>query len=101
MSELELSLFRQRSQEALRQKARRGALFLRVATGYVEAGRDRIGKATADFGPEVVINPPPSRACAGAVLTLDAVCTALLDALFREDKLRNEASVGQAALKVE
>jgi DNA invertase Pin-like site-specific DNA recombinase len=33
MSELELSLFRQRSQEALRQKARRGALFLRVATG--------------------------------------------------------------------
>src|SRR5215813_12985444 len=28
MSELELSLFRQRSQEALKQKARRGALFL-------------------------------------------------------------------------
>ena len=44
MSELELSLFRQRSQEALRQKARRGALFLRVATGYVKAGRDRIEK---------------------------------------------------------
>jgi len=33
MSELELSLFRQRSQEALKQKARRGALFLRVAAG--------------------------------------------------------------------
>ena len=44
MSELELSLFRQRSQEALRQKARRGALFLRVATGYVKASRDRIEK---------------------------------------------------------
>src|ERR1700740_1124333 len=44
MSELELSLFRQRSQEALRQKARRGALFLRVATGYVKARRDRIEK---------------------------------------------------------
>src|SRR5689334_2611356 len=44
MSELELSLFRQRSQEALRQKARRGALFLRVATGYVKANRDRIEK---------------------------------------------------------
>ena len=44
MSELELSLFRQRSQEALRQKARRGALFLRVAAGYVKAGRDRIEK---------------------------------------------------------
>jgi hypothetical protein len=42
MSELELSLFRQRSQEALRQKARRGALFLRVAAGYVKVGRDRI-----------------------------------------------------------
>jgi DNA invertase Pin-like site-specific DNA recombinase len=44
MSELELSLFRQRSQEALKQKARRGALFLGVAAGYVKAGRDRIEK---------------------------------------------------------
>src|SRR2546423_5083991 len=42
MSELELSLFLQRSQEALKQKARRGALFLSVAAGYVRAGRDRI-----------------------------------------------------------
>jgi DNA invertase Pin-like site-specific DNA recombinase len=42
MSELELSLFRQRSHEALRQKARRGALFLGVAAGYVKSGRDRI-----------------------------------------------------------
>src|SRR6202140_4886960 len=44
MSELELSLFRQRSQEALKQKARRGALFLGVAARYVKVGRDRIGK---------------------------------------------------------
>jgi DNA invertase Pin-like site-specific DNA recombinase len=44
MSELELSLFRQRSQEALRQKARRGALVLGVAAGYVKVGRDRIEK---------------------------------------------------------
>jgi len=44
MSELELSLFRQRSQEALKQKARRGALFLRVAAGYVKAGREQIEK---------------------------------------------------------
>ena len=44
MSELELSMFRQRSQEALKQKARRGALFLRVAAGYVKAGSDRIEK---------------------------------------------------------
>jgi DNA invertase Pin-like site-specific DNA recombinase len=44
MSELELSLFRQRSQEALKQKARRGALFLGVAAGYGKTGRDRIEK---------------------------------------------------------
>jgi len=37
MSELELSLFRQRSQEALKQKARRGALLLRVSAGYVQS----------------------------------------------------------------
>src|SRR5580693_5181939 len=44
MSELELSLFRQRSHEALKQKARRGVLFLGVAAGYVRIGRDRIDK---------------------------------------------------------
>ena len=44
MSELELSLFRQRSHEALKQKARRGALFLGVAAGYVRTGRDWIEK---------------------------------------------------------
>ena len=44
MSELELSLFRQRSQEALKQKARRGALILGVAAGYVKVGRERIEK---------------------------------------------------------
>ena len=44
MSELELSLFRQRSQQALKQKASRGALILGVAAGYVRVGRDRIEK---------------------------------------------------------
>ena len=44
MSEMELSLFRQRSLEALKQKARRGELFLNVAVGYVKAQRDRIEK---------------------------------------------------------
>jgi hypothetical protein len=44
MSELELSLFRQRSQEALKQKARRGALVLGVAAGYIKVGRERIEK---------------------------------------------------------
>jgi DNA invertase Pin-like site-specific DNA recombinase len=44
MSELELSLFRQRSQEALKQKASRGALILGVAAGYVKVWRDRIEK---------------------------------------------------------
>lgn len=42
MSELELSILRARSIEALKQKARRGELFLAVAIGYVRAGRDRI-----------------------------------------------------------
>jgi len=42
MSELELSLLRARSMEALRQKARRGELFSTVAVGYVRAGRGKI-----------------------------------------------------------
>ena len=45
MSELELSILRARSIEALKQKARRGELFLTVAVGYAKAGRDRIEKA--------------------------------------------------------
>ena len=44
MSDFELSMFRQRSQEALKQKARRGALVLGVAAGYVKVGRDRVEK---------------------------------------------------------
>jgi excisionase family DNA binding protein len=42
MSEMELSILRQRSLEALRQKARRGELFLNVAVGYVKVRHDRI-----------------------------------------------------------
>jgi DNA invertase Pin-like site-specific DNA recombinase len=42
MSELELSLLRARSMEALKQKARRGELFFTVAVGYVKVGRDQI-----------------------------------------------------------
>ena len=44
MSEMELSVFRQRSIEATKQKARRGELFLTVAVGYVKAGGDCIEK---------------------------------------------------------
>jgi len=44
MSEMELSIFRQRSVEARRQKARRGELFLTVAVGYVKTDDDRIEK---------------------------------------------------------
>lgn len=44
MSEMELSILRQRSYEALRQKARRGELFMTVAIGYVRIGQDRIDK---------------------------------------------------------
>src|ERR1019366_5475717 len=42
MSELELSLLRARSMEALKQKARRGELFFTVAVGYVKLGHDKI-----------------------------------------------------------
>ena len=44
MSEMELSILRQRSLEALRQKARRGELFLNVAVGYVKVRHDRIAR---------------------------------------------------------
>src|SRR5437016_11056140 len=41
MSEMELSVFRQRSREAVQQKARRGEMFSMVAIGYVKTD-DRI-----------------------------------------------------------
>ena len=44
MSEMELSIFRQRSAEARAQKARRGELFTIVAVGYVKTDDDRIEK---------------------------------------------------------
>lgn len=43
MSEMEVSVFRQRSREAIRQKARRGELFLTLAVGYVKHD-DRVEK---------------------------------------------------------
>ena len=43
LSEMELSMLRHRSEEALRRKARRGELFLTVAVGYVRVGRDEVG----------------------------------------------------------
>src|SRR3954465_10654176 len=42
MSEMELSILRQRSLEALRQKARRGELFVNVAVGFVRVRHDHI-----------------------------------------------------------
>ena len=44
MSEMELSMLRHRSEEALRRKARRGKLFMTVAVGYVRVGRDEVAK---------------------------------------------------------
>ena len=44
MSEMESSVFRQRSVEAMRQKARRGELHLTVAVGYVKTDDNRIEK---------------------------------------------------------
>jgi hypothetical protein len=42
LSEMELSTLRQRSFEALMQKARRGELLMSVAVGYIRASNDRI-----------------------------------------------------------
>jgi len=42
MSEMELSILRQRSMEALKQKAKRGELFTTVAIGYLRVRHDRI-----------------------------------------------------------
>ena len=44
MSEMELSIFRQRSAEARKQKAKRGELFTIVAVGYLKTDDDRIEK---------------------------------------------------------
>src|SRR5712672_3690534 len=44
MSELETSMFRQRSMEAMKQKARRGELFMTVAVGYDKTDDDRIDR---------------------------------------------------------
>lgn len=44
ISEMELASFRERAQAALRQKAQRGALFMRVPVGYVKAPDDRVEK---------------------------------------------------------
>jgi DNA invertase Pin-like site-specific DNA recombinase len=44
MSEMELSILRQRAGEARKQKARRGELFANVAVGYLKTEDDRIEK---------------------------------------------------------
>src|ERR1700704_1455111 len=44
MSEMELSVFRQRSTEAIKQKAERGELFRTAAVGYLKTDDDRIEK---------------------------------------------------------
>jgi DNA invertase Pin-like site-specific DNA recombinase len=44
ISEMELTILRQRSQEAIKQKARLGKIFTGVAVGYVRVKKDRIEK---------------------------------------------------------
>jgi len=44
ISEMELASFRQRAHEAMKQKAKRGELFSRVAVGYVRTFDDRLEK---------------------------------------------------------
>ena len=46
MSEMKLSLFRHRSLEPLKQKARRGELFLTLAIGYLKTSHDRDRKGS-------------------------------------------------------
>ena len=57
MSEMELSLFRQRSLEALKQKARRGELFLTVAVGFLKVRHDRIEKDRIAAVVEILAGP--------------------------------------------
>src|ERR1700747_1821785 len=56
MSEMELSVFRQRSREAVQQKAGRGELFAAVAIGYVKTDDDRLEK-DPDRGIQDAIGP--------------------------------------------
>lgn len=44
ISEMELASFRQRAHEAIKQKAKRGELFMRVPVGYVRCDDDRLEK---------------------------------------------------------
>jgi len=44
ISEMELASFRQRAHEAMKQKAKRGELFMRVPIGYVRTFDDRLDK---------------------------------------------------------
>lgn len=44
ISEMELASFRQRAQEAMKQKAKRGELFVRLPVGYVRTFDDRLEK---------------------------------------------------------
>ena len=44
ISEMEVASFRQRAQEAMKQKAKRGELFMRVPIGYVRTFDDRLEK---------------------------------------------------------
>lgn len=44
ISEMEVASFRQRAHEAIKQKARRGELFMRVPVGYVRSVDDRLEK---------------------------------------------------------
>ena len=56
MSEMELSMLRQRSQEALKLKAQRGELFTSVAIGYVrDVGGNRVEKDLDQRVREVLI----------------------------------------------
>src|ERR1700694_1206859 len=92
MSEMELSLFRQRSIEARKQKARRGELFLTVAVGYSKTDDDRIERN-------------PNRRVQDAIILLFAKFTELQTVrqvlvLMRQEQIPLPA-IGQAGRQIE
>ena len=96
MSEMETSVFRQRSMEAMKQKARRGELFLTVAVGYEKTEDDRIEK-TPDRGVQDAIDLGVLEVCR----TADRSPGAGVDAAGTNPAPGNRAKSGSATAGME
>jgi hypothetical protein len=80
MSEMELSVLRQRLLEALKQKARRGELFMTVAIGYVRVRHNRIEK------------DPDRRVVEAIALVFRGNATGLWTGPFQNSDIENSSS---------